>query len=65
MSCYFSLHDGDNVSLHSPIVLKLSIDAVYLAGTERRFASHFKGHAASQEDLSRSLDVHSCIYRMF
>ena len=61
ISCYFSLHDGDNVSQHSPIVLKLGIDAVYLAETERTFAPHAKWDGASHEDLceySRSLDVH-------
>ncbi len=54
------------MSQHSPIVLKLGIDAVYLAETERTFLFLMLNGMGHLMKISvNTVDCWTCTYRMF
>lgn len=48
---YFSVHDGANVSFHSPVVLKLNFTVGHFMSTTRTYISKPKWQEASGNDL--------------
>ena len=60
VSNYFTVHDGDNVSSHSPVCLSLSVPVSYFDSSERKFVPKPKWTNISQNDVDyykESLDV--------
>ena len=51
VSDYFCTHDGDNLSDHSPVYLKLKIDTKHLSGNNKIFEGRPKWDAADKGSL--------------
>lgn len=50
---YYTMHDGANLSFHSPLVLTLSLDVNYCSPSSRRYISRPKWQEASDCNLSQ------------
>ena len=54
---HFSVHEGDNVSFHEAIVLKLNLDVEYLSLSDRIYVKKPQWNKASHGELSRYRNV--------
>ena len=65
---YYSMHDGSNLSFHSPLVLTLNLYINYCASSSRRHRSRPKGQEASvrtarfQEKIIKLSQYHGILY---
>ena len=50
---YYIMHDGSNLSFHSPLVITLNLDINYCASSSRRYRSRPKWQEVSDRNLSQ------------